>query len=150
MAVVYESVTWSKIEHPLMDILIIDFPNVYISPRYKKSGNEAIRINIDSSEDIATTHNFEQRLYNLTLRYYFEDVDITNMMENESIKNKVDRLKKKFLDMIVTLPTSKHSGQWDEALVNTITYDIQDDENEDNPDLYIVELDCSIQHTYNH
>lgn len=78
------------------------------------------------------------------------DCDIANMQQNESVKNKIDRLKKKLLDIIVTQATSKHSGEWDELLVNSIEYDIQDEENEDKPDLYIAELDITIQHLYNH
>lgn len=150
MAVLYESVSWAKIEQPLMDILANDFPYVYCSPRYQESGSESVRINLVSSTNLNTTNAFEQREYNLIIRYYMSDCDITNMQQNEATKNKIDRLKKKLLDIIVTQATSKHNASWDELLVNSIEYDIQDEENEDKPDLYIAELDITIQHLYNH
>lgn len=150
MAVVYESISWTKIEQPLVDLLGVDFPNVYASPRYKKSGNESVRINLVSSTNLNTTQAFEQREYNVLIRYYLEDCDPSHMGQNEAIKNKLDRMKKKLLDSIVITSSSKHTGVWDELLVNSIEYDIQDDENDNDESLYIAELDVTIQHLYNH
>jgi hypothetical protein len=150
MAVTYTSITWGKIEQPLVDILSVDFPNVYASPRYIKAGNESVRINVESHIDLMTTQAFEQREYSVLVRYYFENSDPSNMNQNEALKNKIDRIKKKMLDSIVETSSSKHAGIWDELIVDSVEYDIQDDENDEDPNLYIAELMITIQHTYNH
>ena len=149
MAVTYTKITWGQLEQPLMDILNDDFPNVYASHKYKKAGNEFIRINLESSTNIITTGNFEQREYIVMIRYYLDDANQTDMNTNEAIKNKIDRLKKKLLDSSTFIRTSLlHSARWDELNVDSIEYNIQDEENEEDENLYIAELMCSIQSTY--
>ena len=149
MAVTYTKTAYALIEQPLMDILAIDFPNVYISPRFEKAGNEFIRINLDSSVNIMTTQNFEQRNYTVMIRYYLDGADFKDLNTNEAIKNKIDRLKKKLIDFI-SQPggATKHSAKWDELIIDSVEYDVQDEENEEDKNLYIVELMCSIQNTY--
>ena len=149
MAVTYTKITWGQLEQPLMDILNDDFPNVYASHKYKKAGNEFIRVNIESSTEIMTTGNFEQREYIVMIRYYLDDSDIEHSQTNAAIKRKIDRLKKKLLDSIsVSGGSASHSGKWDSLIVDSIEYDIQDEENEDDENLYIAQLMCSIQSTY--
>ena len=62
---------------------------------------------------------------------------------NESVKKKSDRLKKHLLDK------QTYSDNWAELSVDEITYDVQDAENEDKDNLYIIEYTLIITN-YNH
>ena len=149
MAVTYTDTAWALIEQPLTNLLNDDFNEVYASPRFKKLGNEFIRVNIESSTEIMTTGNFEQREYIVMIRYYLDDSDIEHSQTNGAIKRKIDRLKKKLLDSIsVASGATTHSGKWDSLIIDTVEYDVQDEENEDDENLYIAQLMCSIQSTY--
>ena len=133
MAVTYEKIGYTLIEKGLRDIINDDFQNVYISNSFNMVGNECIRINLENSDNIATTNKYEEREYNIILRYYFNSKIVDNNV-NKSIKNKADRLKKKLLD------NRTKTKNWINLDVGLIEYDIQDDENENN-DIYIVQLD---------
>ena len=80
-----------------------------------------------------TTNAFEQREYNVMIRYYFNRKIMGDGI-NENIKSKVDRLRKKLLDK------QTNSATWAYLDIDNIEYDIQDEENENN-DIYIVQLD---------
>ena len=80
-----------------------------------------------------TTNAFEQREYNVMIRYYFNRKIMGDGI-NENIKGKVDRLRKKLLDK------QTNSTTWAYLDIDNIEYDIQEDENENN-DIYIVQLD---------
>ena len=80
-----------------------------------------------------TTNAFEQREYSVMIRYYFNRKIMGDGI-NENIKSKVDRLKKKLLDR------QTNTLSWTSLDIESIQYDIQDDENENN-DIYIVQLD---------
>tara|TARA_R100000278_G_scaffold78128_1_gene60676 strand:+ start:1251 stop:1688 length:438 start_codon:yes stop_codon:yes gene_type:complete len=136
MSVTYDKIAFPKIEESIKFILDDDFPNVYINPVFSMLGNECIRINLESSssEDIAT--NFEVRTYNITVRYYTK-ADISKTSQNEFIKNRIDKLKKKLIDNQV----NKTSNNWAKLEVEQITYNVNDDENNDDETIYIAELD---------
>lgn len=136
MSVTYDKIAFPKIEESIKFILDDDFPNVYINPVFSMLGNECIRINLESSssEDIAT--NFEVRIYNITVRYYTK-ADISKTSQNEFIKNRIDKLKKKLIDNQV----NKTSNNWAKLEVEQITYNVNDDENNDDETIYIAELD---------
>ena len=148
MAVTYDKISYYRIEQGLKDVINDDFPNVYVSPRFVDAGNEFIRINLNSSTNLQSTNNFEDREYEVVVRYYFKG-DISNEQQNESVKAKIDRLKKKLLDSQwkESIP-DRLNARWDALQVDTIEYDIQDDENAEIPDLYIAELMLSIIYTY--
>ena len=133
MAVSYDKIGFTLIEKGLRDWINNDFNNVFISNRFKIKGNEFIRINLESSTNLMTTNAFEQREYNVMIRYYFNSKIMGDGI-NENIKSKVDRLKKKLLDK------QTNGASWAFLDIDNIEYDIQDDENENN-DIYIVQLD---------
>jgi len=133
MAVNYDKIGFTLIEKGLRDHINKDFNNVYISHHFKMKGNEFIRIHLLSSTNLMTTNAFEQREYNVMIRYYFNRKIMGDGI-NENIKSKVDRLKKKLLDR------QTNTLSWTSLDIESIQYDIQDDENENN-DIYIVQLD---------
>jgi len=133
MAVSYDKIGFTLIEKGLRDHINNDFNNVFISHRFKLKGNEFIRIQLLNSSNLMTTNAFEQREYNVMIRYYFNRKIMSDNI-NQNIKNKVDRLKKKLLDR------QTNTVSWTSLDVDSIEYDIQDDENENN-DIYIVQLD---------
>ena len=133
MAVEYDKIGFTLIEKGLRDWINNDFNNVFISDRFKIKGNEFIRINLESSTNLMTTNAFEQREYNVKIRYYFNRKIMGDGI-NENIKSKVDRLRKKLLDK------QTNGTNWAFLDIDNIEYDIQDDENENN-DIYIVQLD---------
>ena len=140
MAVTYDKIAYPKIEEALKFILDDNFPNVHISPLFRMLGNECIRINLESSssEDLAT--NFEVRVYDVMIRYYTK-ADMSKEQDNEFVKNRIDKIKKDLIDEQVKTT----SNNWAKLEVTNITYNIIDDENEDNENLYIAEL--SVQAT---
>lgn len=133
MAVEYDKIGFTLIEKGLRDWINKDFNNVFISNRFKIKGNEFIRISLENSTNLMTTNAFEQREYNVMIRYYFNSKIMGDGI-NENIKSKVDRLRKKLLDK------QTNGTNWAYLDIDNIEYDIQDDENENN-DIYIVQLD---------
>ena len=144
MAVTYDKISYPKIEESIKFLLDDSFPNVYISPVFRMVGNECIRVNLESStsEELAT--NFEVRNYNVILRYYTK-ADMSKERDNEFVKNRIDKLKKLLIDNQVNNTNSK----WAKLEVESITYNVENDENEDKDDLFVAELDLNITN-FNH
>ena len=140
MAVTYDKIAYDEIELGLRKIINDEFKNVYISNEFKMLGTECIRINLESSSTIQQTNAYEQRDYNVNLRYYHM-ADTNNEMVNKSVKANVDRLRKHLLDNQVS-----STYKWAALIVDEINYNVQDDENEENDRLHISEFLISIQH----
>ena len=140
MAVTYDKIAYDEIELGLRKIINDEFKNVYISNEFKMLGTECIRINLESSTTIQQTNAYEQRDYNVNLRYYHM-ADTNNEVINKSVKANVDRLRKHLLDN-----QTSSTYKWAALIVDEIKYNIQDDENEENDRLHISELLISIQH----
>ena len=138
MAVTYDKIAYPKIEEAIKFILDDNFPNVYISPVFRMLGNECIRINLESStsEDLAT--NFEVRIYHVMVRYYTK-ADMSKEEDNKFIKNRIDKIKKDLIDDQVKIS----SDNW-AKLETDIVYNIKDEENEDEDNLYIAELSLEV------
>tara|TARA_Y100001973_G_scaffold22193_1_gene32936 strand:- start:11649 stop:12083 length:435 start_codon:yes stop_codon:yes gene_type:complete len=142
MAVTYDNVAFGRIEETLKQYVDNEFQNVYISPKFVDKGSEFIRINLLSSTNEETSNAYEIREYAVLLRYYHK-CDISNIKINEAVKKKSDRLKKHLLDK------QTNSDSWAELSVDTITYNVQDDENADKDNLYIIEYTLTMTN-YNH
>ena len=140
MAVTYDKIAYDEIELGLRSIISKEFNNVYIGNEFKMLGTECIRINLDNSTLIQQTGAFEQREYNLIVRYYHK-ADTSQELINKSVKGKIDRLRKHLLDNQVD--TDKN---WAELRVENISYNIQDEENEDETNLHIAEYELTITH----
>jgi len=140
MAVTYDKIAYDEIELGLRKVINDEFKNVYISNEFKMLGTECIRINLESSTTIQQTNAYEQRDYNVNLRYYHM-ADTNNEMINKSVKANVDRLRKHLLDNQVS-----STYKWAALIVDEINYNVQDDENEENDRLHISEFLISIQH----
>ena len=132
MAVIYDKIGYGVIEKGLKQHIDDEFMNVYISPKIKMMGTEFIRINLDSSSDIVSHHNFETRLYSVMVRYYL--IGNTNDVRvNEAIKGKADRLRKHLSDK------RTNGSDWADLTISAINYNVSDDENADNENLNIIE-----------
>ena len=140
MAVTYDNMAYDEIELGLRKIINDEFKNVYIGNQFKMLGTECIKINLESSSTIQQTNAYEQREYNVNLRYYHM-ADTNNEMVNKSVKANVDRLRKHLLDNQVS-----STYKWAALIIDEINYNIQDNENEENDKLHISELLISIQH----
>ena len=139
MAVTYDKIAYPKIEEAIKFILDDNFPNVYISPVFRMLGNECIRINLESStsEDLAT--NFEVRIYHVMVRYYTK-ADMSKEEDNEFVKNRIDKIKKDLIDDQV----KTSSNNWAKLEVTDITYNVEDDDNEELDNLFIAELSLEV------
>jgi hypothetical protein len=142
MSVTYDNVAFGRIEETLKQYVDNEFKNVYISPKFVDRGSEFIRINLISSDNIETSNAYEIRQYSVILRYYHK-CDISQIRINESVKKKSDRLKKHLLDK------QTNSDNWAELSIDEIAYDVQDEENEENENLYIIEYTIQLTN-YNH
>ena len=140
MAVTYDKIAYDEIELALRKIINDEFKNVYIGNEFKMLGNECIKIDLVSSSSIEQNTSYEQRDYNVNLRYYHM-ADTNNELINKSVKANVDRLRKHLLDNQVS-----STYKWAALIVDEINYNVQDDENEENAQLHISELLISIQH----
>ena len=103
-------------------------------------GTECIKIELLTSTLLMQTGALEQREYALIVRYYFK-ADTSQELINKSVKGKIDRLRKHLLDNQVS-----GDNNWAELRVDEITYNIQDEENEEESNLHIAEYDLSIVH----
>ena len=137
MSVTYDNVAFGRIEETLKQYIDNEFQNVYISPVFVDRGSEFIKINLESSSNVDTNNGYEVREYEVNLRYYHK-CDMTQIRNNEAVKKKSDRLKKHLLDK------QTNSDNWTELSVNQITYNVQDDENEDKDNLYIIEYTLTL------
>tara|TARA_Y100000034_G_C6780257_1_gene348706 strand:+ start:465 stop:899 length:435 start_codon:yes stop_codon:yes gene_type:complete len=140
MAVTYDKIAYDEIELALRKIINDEFKNVYIGNEFKMLGNECIKIDLVSSSSIEQNTSYEQRDYNVNLRYYHM-ADTNNEIVNKSVKANVDRLRKHLLDNQVS-----STYKWAALIVDEINYNVQDDENEEITQLHISELLISIQH----
>jgi len=140
MAVTYDKIAYDEIELGLRKVINDEFKNVYIANEFKMLGNECIKINLESSTTIQQATNFEQRDYNINLRYYHM-ADTNNEVINKSVKANVDRLRKHLLDNQVN-----STYKWSALIIDEINYNVQDGENEEMDMLHISELLISIQH----
>ena len=140
MAVTYDKIAYDEIELGLRKIINDEFKNVYIGNEFEMKGTECIRINLESSSTIQQATNFEERDYNVMIRYYHM-ADTKQELINKSVKANIDRLRKHLLDNQVNT-----SNKWSALIVDEIQYNVEDDENEDNSLLHIAELSVSIQH----
>ena len=140
MAVTYDKIAYDEIELGLRKVINDEFKNVYIANEFKMLGTECIKINLESSASIQQATNFEQRDYNVNLRYYHL-ADTNNEVINKSVKANVDRLRKHLLDNQVN-----STYKWSALIIDEINYNVQDDENEENNMIHISELLISIQH----
>ena len=140
MAVTYDKIAYNEIELGLRKVINDEFKNVYIADKFKMLGTECIKINLESSSTIEQATNYEQRDYNVNLRYYHL-ADTNNEMVNKGVKANVDRLRKHLLDNQVS-----STYNWAAVIIDEINYNVQDAENEENDRLHISELNISIQH----
>jgi hypothetical protein len=137
MAVTYDKISFTLIEKGLKDHINDEFMNVYVAPRFTMKGSECIRIDLQGSDNLETSNAYEQRTYNVIVRYYLK-AKLTDERINESIKAKIDKLKKHILDKQV------NTTSWVELTIESINYNIQDDENEEDENLYIAEFELSL------
>ena len=140
MAVAFNKISYGLIENGLRKLLDDEFDNVYVSNVFKQLGNESIRINLLSSNNIETHGFYERREYIVNLKYYFV-ADMSKPYINEGVKNKIDRLKR---HLINNQNVESTTAKWSELTIENIEYDVKDDDNEDNPELYIAEFNLSL------
>tara|TARA_Y100000401_G_C8323093_1_gene226573 strand:+ start:435 stop:884 length:450 start_codon:yes stop_codon:yes gene_type:complete len=140
MAVAFNKISYGLIENGLRKLLDDEFDNVYVSNVFKQLGNESIRINLLSSNNIETHAFYERREYIVNLKYYFV-ADMSKPYINEGVKNKIDRLKR---HLINNQNVESTTAKWAELTIENIEYDVKDDDNEDNPELYIAEFNLSL------
>ena len=139
MAVSYDKIAYPLIEEGLKLIIDNEFQNVYISPVFRMIGNECIRINLTNSINLETTNAYEQREYSVQLRYYFNG-DFSVPYINESMKGKVDKLRKHLLD---NQTKEQATAKWTGLVIDEIEYGLEDEENDDN-NIYIVEFQITL------
>ena len=135
----YDKISYPKIEEALKFILDDSFPYVYISPVFRMLGNECIRINLESSASESIATNFEVRNYSVLVTYYTK-ADMSKENDNEFVKNRIDKLKKVLIDNQV----NNTSDKWAKLEVESITYNVENDDNDDKDDLFVAELDLDI------
>ena len=140
MAVTYDKIAYDEIELGLRKVINDEFKNVYIANEFKMLGTECIKINLESSASIQQATNFEQRDYNVMIRYY-HIADTSKELINKSVKANIDRLRKHLLDNQVST-----TNKWSALIIDDIQYNVDDAENEDNSLLHIAEFSISIQH----
>ena len=142
MAIIYDNIAFGRIEEALQQYVDNEFNNVYISPKFVDRGSEFIRINLLASDNVESTNAYEIRAYSVVLRYYHK-CDMSQIRINEAVKKKSDRLKKHLQDK------QTNSDNWAELSIGDITDNVQDDENTDKENLYIIEYTLTITN-YNH
>ena len=140
MAVTFDKIAYPDIEQGLLKIIDNEFRNVYISPTFKMLGNECIRIHLTASTSETLATNFEIRMYDVIIRYYLMG-NIEDTRTNEAIKRNIDRLRKHLIDNQVST-----TYNWAKLEIESINYNIKDDENEENNNLNIAEFSINIQH----
>ena len=140
MAVTYDKIAYDEIELGLRKVISDEFINVYIGNEFKMLGTECIKINLINSTSIQQATNYEQRDYNINIRYY-HIADTNNEIINKSVKGKIDKLRKHLLDNQVNT-----TYNWSAMIVDEINYNVQDIENEENDKIHISEFNISIQH----
>ena len=142
MAVTYDEISYKYIEKGLKNIINDEFKNVYVSPIFSMRGTECIRIMVESSDNEETTNSYEQRVFNLVVRYY-QKGDTRSEKVYESIRRKADRLRKHLIDNQVKNTTD---AKWTSLIIDTINFNVEDEENEDIDNLNITEYLISVTH----
>ena len=142
MAVTYDEISYKYIEKGLKTIINNEFKNVYVSPVFSMRGTECIRIMASSSTNDQTTNAYERRIFNVIIRYY-QKGDLRSEKVYEGIRRKADRLRKHILDN-QTANTS--SAKWVALDIDTINFNVIDEENEELEDVNITEYELSVIH----
>ena len=142
MAVTYDEISYKYIEKGLKTIINDEFKNVYVSPVFTMRGTECIRIVIDNSTNDETTNAYERRNFGVTIRYY-QKGDLRSEKTYEGIRRKADRLRKHLIDNQVK---DTSTAKWAFLDIDTINYNVQDDENDGIDDLNITEYELSMVH----
>ena len=142
MAVTFDEISYKYIEKGLKTIVNDEFKNVYISPIFTMKGTECIRIAVESSDNDETTNAYERRIFNVVLRYY-QQADLRSEKVYENVRRKADRLRKHLVDN-QTANTS--TAKWVALDIDTINFNVQDEENEDLDNLNITEYLLSVIH----
>ena len=140
MAVTYDEISYKYIEKGLKTIINDEFKNVYVSPVFTMRGTECIRIAIDNSTNDETTNAYERRNFGVTIRYY-QKGDLRSEKTYEGIRRKADRLRSHLIDNQVG-----GVKKWAFLDIDTINYNVQDDENDGIDDLNITEYELSMVH----
>ena len=140
MAVTYDKIAYNEIEYGLQQIINDEFINVYIGDNFEMLGSECIKISLESSALVLQVGALEERAYFVNVRDQHL-ADTKDELINKGVKGNVDRLRKHLLDN-----KTSSTYNWAELQVQSIEYNIQDDENTDNDKLHITEFDISIVH----
>ena len=142
MAVTYDEISYKYIEKGLKTIINNEFKNVYVSPVFSMRGTECIRIMASSSTNDQTTNAYERRIFDVIIRYY-QKGDLRSEKVYEGIRRKADRLRKHLLDNQVV---NTSSAKWVALDIDTINFNIADEENEELEDVNITEYELSVIH----
>ena len=142
MAVTFDEISYKYIEKGLKTIVNDEFKNVYVSPIFTMRGTECIRIAVESSDNDETTNAYERRIFNVVLRYY-QQADLRSEKVYENVRRKADRLRKHLVD---NQTANSSSAKWVALDIDTINFNVQDEENEDLDNLNITEYLLSVIH----
>ena len=142
MAVTYDEISYKYIEKGLKTIINNEFKNVYVSPVFTMRGTECIRIMVSSSSNDQTTNAYERRVFNVIVRYY-QKGDVRSEKVYEGIRRKADRLRKHLVDNQVA---NSSTAKWVALDIDTINFNVIDEENEEIDNLNITEYELSVIH----
>lgn len=142
MAVTFDEISYKYIEKGLKTIVNDEFKNVYVSPIFTMKGTECIRIAVESSDNDETTNAYERRIFNVVLRYY-QQADLRSEKVYENVRRKADRLRKHLVD---NQTANSSTAKWVALDIDTINFNVQDEENEDLDNLNITEYLLSVIH----
>ena len=142
MAVTFDEISYKYIEKGLKTIVNDEFKNVYVSPIFTMRGTECIRIAVESSDNDETTNAYEIRIFNVVLRYY-QQANLRSEKVYENVRRKADRLRKHLVD---NQTANSSSAKWVALDIDTINFNVQDEENEDLDSLNITEYLLSVIH----
>ena len=142
MAVTYDEISYKYIEKGLKTIVNDEFKNVYVSPIFTMRGTECIRIMVESSSNDQTTNAFERRVFNVILRYY-QKGDQRSEKTYEGMRRKADRLRKHLID---NQTANSSTAKWVALDIDTINFNVLDEENEEIDNLNITEYLLSVTH----
>ena len=142
MAVTYDEISYKYIEKGLKTIINYEFKNVYVSPVFTMRGTECVRIMVSSSSNDQTTNAYERRVFNVIVRYY-QKGDVRSEKVYEGIRRKADRLRKHLVDNQVA---NSSTAKWVALDIDTINFNVSDEENEEIDNLNITEYELSVIH----
>ena len=142
MAVTFDEISYKHIEKRLKTIINDEFKNVYVSPIFTMRGTECIRIVVESSDNEETTNAYERRIFNVVLRYY-QKGDQRSEKSYEAMRRKADRLRKHLID---NQTANSSTAKWAFMDIDTINFNVIDEENEEIDNLNITEYLLSVTH----